>query len=169
MPHRKELRTNIVILLLAVASMIAIGTLIFSVIEGWSLIDSLYFVTMTATTVGYGDFTPTHEFSKIMTIIYSIAIIPFILYAFSAVAQYQVEGVYRRLNGVESKQKQQEEELEQTERRIAAQKALIKKQEQEIENQERKLNKEVRINREQEEQIESQERKLSRVKGTLKK
>jgi hypothetical protein len=34
------------------------GTLFYSQVEGWSLLDSLYFSIITLTTVGYGDLTP---------------------------------------------------------------------------------------------------------------
>jgi len=36
--------------------------------EGWSLGDSLYFGFITATTVGYGDFRPTHGRGKLLAI-----------------------------------------------------------------------------------------------------
>jgi len=47
-----------------------IGTVMFTLLEGWSIVDSFYFVTMTATTVGYGDFIPTHNASKVVKIVY---------------------------------------------------------------------------------------------------
>ena len=37
--------------------------------EGWSLGDSLYFGFITATTVGYGDFRPTHGRGKFLAIL----------------------------------------------------------------------------------------------------
>ena len=38
--------------------------------EGWSFVDSLYFVMVTVTAVGYGDMTPTDNLSKIFTVVY---------------------------------------------------------------------------------------------------
>ncbi len=40
-------------------------------VEQWSLIDALYFSVMTMATIGYGDFTPTTDISKIFTIVYT--------------------------------------------------------------------------------------------------
>ena len=47
------------------------GCSFYSYAEGWSVIDSLYFCVMTMTTIGYGDFVPTTDLSKLFTIIYS--------------------------------------------------------------------------------------------------
>jgi voltage-gated potassium channel len=41
-------------------------------IEGWSLVDSVYFGFITATTVGYGDITPTNGFSKLISVLLSL-------------------------------------------------------------------------------------------------
>lgn len=58
---------------LLVASLILIsGTLFYSSIEEWSLLDSAYFCVMTLTTIGYGDLYPSSDFSKLFTMFYSI-------------------------------------------------------------------------------------------------
>jgi pimeloyl-ACP methyl ester carboxylesterase len=46
------------------------GTVFYWAAEDWSLIQSLYFSVVTLTTVGYGDLTPTSDYSRIFTIIY---------------------------------------------------------------------------------------------------
>lgn len=38
-------------------------------IEGWSWLDSIYYAFITATTVGYGDFSPKHSVSKVLAIL----------------------------------------------------------------------------------------------------
>ena len=47
-----------------------LGTVFYTIHEGWHVIDSVYFCISTLTTVGYGDFTPTTTLSKIFTIFY---------------------------------------------------------------------------------------------------
>ena len=54
------------------ASALLVGTLTYHYLEGWSLLDALYFSVITLATVGYGDLTPTTPTAKIFTIIYVI-------------------------------------------------------------------------------------------------
>lgn len=53
--------------------LLGFGTLAYHNLEGWSYVDSLYFTAMTVTTVGYGDFVPTTNSSKLFTIFFSLA------------------------------------------------------------------------------------------------
>ena len=46
------------------------GTVFYRGVEGWSVLDSLYFSVTTLTTVGYGDLAPSTPGSKVFTIIY---------------------------------------------------------------------------------------------------
>jgi len=48
------------------------GNLGHHLLEGWNLIDSLYFSVITLAAVGYGDFVPTAPTARIFTIIYVI-------------------------------------------------------------------------------------------------
>ena len=51
-----------------VAILIIATAAIFHWLEGWNWLDSIYFVVITFTTIGYGDFTPTTPLTKLITI-----------------------------------------------------------------------------------------------------
>jgi len=48
------------------------GTMFYTAVERWPVIDALYFSVMTLATVGYGDLAPSTDLSKIFTVIYVI-------------------------------------------------------------------------------------------------
>jgi hypothetical protein len=52
--------------------LIATGTVVFSLLEDWSIVDSFYFSVVTATTVGFGDITPDTDGAKLFTVVYII-------------------------------------------------------------------------------------------------
>lgn len=52
------------------AVLLVLGTLFYSRVEGWSLLDSFYFSVITLATVGYGDFAPRTPFGKLFTVLY---------------------------------------------------------------------------------------------------
>ena len=53
-----------------VAVILILGSTFYHFAEGWSWVDSLYFSFISLATVGYGDFVPTSDLSKIFTIFY---------------------------------------------------------------------------------------------------
>lgn len=55
---------------LAALLLIIIGTVVYSAIEDWSWVDSLYFSVVAVTTVGFGDLSPTTDGSKLFTVLY---------------------------------------------------------------------------------------------------
>ncbi len=57
-------------LFLTFVSLLVSGTVFYSAVEGWSVIDSLYFCVITLATVGYGELHPTTPISKLFTIAY---------------------------------------------------------------------------------------------------
>ena len=157
---KKRFQSSILMLTLTILGTFVLGAFIFMALEGWHFIDAFYFVSMTATTVGYGDFTPTTKLSKIITIIYSLSIVPFVLYTFSIIAKYQTERVYNKIHNLEKKQDKHEKELEKTTRKIREQKQKIREQEEQLESQHRKLLAETSKNKKQEETIQEHEIEL---------
>jgi voltage-gated potassium channel len=57
-------------LLALVVSLLVSGTTFFTLVEGWSVLDSFYFSVTTLTTVGFGDPAPATALGKIFTIVY---------------------------------------------------------------------------------------------------
>ena len=82
-PETKALPVVVGVLLLS-------GTIFYWSVEDWTIIQALYFSVVTLATVGYGDLTPTTDFSRIFTIIYIFiglgVLVPFL----SSIAQHYI-------------------------------------------------------------------------------
>eukprot|EP00050_Salpingoeca_kvevrii_P007749 m.298325 g.298325 ORF g.298325 m.298325 type:complete len:453 (-) comp13833_c0_seq1:1843-3201(-) len=49
-----------------------VGGIFYSQVEGWSALESFYFIVVMTTTVGYGDYSPTTDGSKVFTFFYAM-------------------------------------------------------------------------------------------------
>lgn len=58
------------VMLSSALALIGLGVLFYSRVEGWSVLDSFYFVIITMTTVGYGDFSPVTAAGKLATVVF---------------------------------------------------------------------------------------------------
>jgi len=91
--------------LATLATLVSIGTIGYSVIEGWNLFEALYMTIITLTTVGYGEVhTLSHE-GQIFTIFLIIFGVGTIAYTISSMIQFMVEGQLRHLLGRKKLQK----------------------------------------------------------------
>src|SRR5918998_103732 len=63
------------------------GTIFYSSVEGWTIVDAFYFSVTTLTTVGLGDLAPTTTVGKLFTVAYIFAGLGLIAGFISIVAQ----------------------------------------------------------------------------------
>jgi len=75
------------VVLLAVFAVIVLGTIVFHVLEGWSILDSLYVTAQTVTTVGFGDLTPRTPFGRAFAAIFMMLSVGVVLYALTTTVQ----------------------------------------------------------------------------------
>ena len=59
-------------LLFVLVGLLVSGTIFYSTVEGWGLLDSLYFSVSTLATIGHGDLHPTTPLSKVFTMLYIV-------------------------------------------------------------------------------------------------
>jgi voltage-gated potassium channel len=57
-------------LLILYGLLLAIGTAFYARVEGWSVLDAMYFCVLTLATVGFGDLTPRTPLGRAFTIVY---------------------------------------------------------------------------------------------------
>lgn len=85
--------------LLVLVVVIALGSLGYSLIEGWSVFDSLYMTVITLATVGFREVHDLSDQGKAFTILLIVFGAGIIAYAVGSVAQFMVEGQLRKLLG----------------------------------------------------------------------
>ena len=73
--------------LAAVAGTIATGTVVFHLLEGWSIVDSLYASAQTLTTVGFGDVVPRTVAGRVFATWFMILGVGIVLYALTSTVQ----------------------------------------------------------------------------------
>lgn len=77
-------------ILVTAALLLFAGTIIFMILEGFSPIDSFYFSFITLATIGYGDFAPSSELSRLVTVAFSITGLGIMAALISTIASHRV-------------------------------------------------------------------------------
>lgn len=85
----------VVYALAAFLGVLAVGTAAFSWLEGWSLLDSLYFTLYTVTTVGYGDLTPSPE-NRLFTAVFILVCATLAIACIGVIGNWIVSRLQRR-------------------------------------------------------------------------
>jgi voltage-gated potassium channel len=98
-------------LLALVVSLLVSGTTFFTLVEGWSVLDSFYFSVTTLTTVGFGDPAPATAAGKIFTILYIFVGLG-VIGGFINVLAKDTFAKQRRRAGVSEDQKREDEDKE---------------------------------------------------------
>ena len=80
--HRSSLAPLVIPFLL----LVVIGTVFYSILEDWTLFESLYATIITITTVGYGDLSPQSQSGRIFAIFFTLFAIGLAGYAISSAA-----------------------------------------------------------------------------------
>jgi voltage-gated potassium channel len=87
----KRTRFRIRYALIALIVAITLGTFGFHLIEGWTLLDSLYMTVETITTVGYGDVPPKTTGGRVFAIVFMLAGVGAVAYVLSSTVQLIVQ------------------------------------------------------------------------------
>jgi voltage-gated potassium channel len=98
-------------LLALVLSLLLSGATFFTLVEGWSVLDSFYFSVTTLTTVGFGDPAPATAPGKIFTILYIFVGLG-VIGGFINVLAKHTFARQRRRAGVSEGQKREDEDKE---------------------------------------------------------
>lgn len=80
-------RARIRIVLMSVLASLVLGTVTFHLVEGWSILDSLYVTAQTVTTVGFGDLTPRTVTGRIFATFFMVVGVGIVLYALTSTVQ----------------------------------------------------------------------------------
>jgi len=79
--------------------LLSFGTCGYMLLEGWSLLDSLYMTVITLATVGYGEVHPVGPGGRTFTIVLIILGVGLFLYVIGNLVQFLVEGRIRQILG----------------------------------------------------------------------
>ncbi len=94
-----DLEEKFKMVLMILAAVIVFGTVGYTIIERWSLLDALYMTLITLSTVGFGEVYVLSPPGKIFTIILVVVGVVGVAYTLSVVGQMIVEGELKKLLG----------------------------------------------------------------------
>ncbi|MBU0586729.1 potassium channel family protein [Candidatus Micrarchaeota archaeon] len=93
-------RKKLYFAILLVVIFFSIGVYTYEIVEGWDMLTSIYFISATMTTVGYGDVVPHTELGRMATIIFMWLGISVGFYLIYTITEFREKEVDHRLIGV---------------------------------------------------------------------
>jgi len=99
-------RSHVTVSALLGVLIILIGTLGYTVIEGWGLLDSFYMTIITIATIGYGEIRPLHPSGRLFTIFLIVFGVGNAAYLVGQLTRMLVEGSVQRVMGRRKLEKQ---------------------------------------------------------------
>ena len=88
-------KRNLLITILLIIVLYTISIFFYNKFEGWSYLDAAYFITMSITTIGYGDFAPKTDEGKIFTMFLAFIGISLAFLLISTIASYRQRTIDR--------------------------------------------------------------------------
>ncbi|MFA7253980.1 MAG: potassium channel family protein [Patescibacteria group bacterium] len=95
----KKTSFHISLAVFVIVILIAGGTAFYKFHENLSYVDAFYFTTTTVTTIGFGDFHPTTDTSKLFASIYALISVPTLIFCLGLVVKDYFEN---KLTKIES-------------------------------------------------------------------
>jgi hypothetical protein len=90
---------------LVLLGLLATGTIFYSLVEGWSPLDALYFSVISLATVGYGDFTPQTALGRLFTIFFVLAGVGVLVAFVSEVARHAIQRADERVEARQARRR----------------------------------------------------------------
>ena len=100
------------VLLVSAFTTMAVGTAVYTMLEGWSPLDALYFSVVTLATVGFGDYTPTTDLAKMFTIGYILVGVGILAGFVSEITKHRGETIADRRHRASDIEQAMETEVE---------------------------------------------------------
>ena len=81
---------------ISLVTLLTSATIFYRVVEGWSVIDSIYFAVVTGLTIGYGALVPRYSISNVVTIFYALRAVGLFVTLATSLAKASLERTAKR-------------------------------------------------------------------------